>query len=122
MSLPLPRITYTGAPLPGAAQVVTLFDTTVAAEMASFASLVGAHRIYGTISHDQSGTVSIQKSVDRGLNWRNVDSTASAAPSTVFDYVIEGFRDFRVRWTNGGTPQTIFEPDVVLTDQRAPTT
>lgn len=129
------RLKYTGSALPGNAEVVSLFDTVnMFPSMAS--ALPGFHmkRLQLDILHDQAGTLKWYKTQSRGLTsvtgagssattvWLQIGTLAVAAPAAnttdTFDFLVEEYADFKLEWTNGATPQTVFSVDVALSDER----
>lgn len=110
MSKKIVKIKYTGSALPGNAEVVSLFDTTVSCPR-GWATNANLHTYHVNIKHDQTGTVKGYKSEDGGTNWYQFyDSGVLAIPTYTSDIVqsIEGMRDFKFTWTNGANPQTAF--------------
>lgn len=117
---------YTGSALPGNAEVVDLFDSTVAFPYAAKALVMaGISRIRVSLKNDQAGTLALFRSPDRGTTWLQIDSDAIAAAAAtaenVMDYVVEGYEDVRIRWTNGVAAQTTFNPVVALITNRSAT-
>jgi hypothetical protein len=81
------------------------------------------HRILIDLQNDAAGTIKCYQSLDRGVTWVQVypdqPVAASVANSTnQVDLLCEPFRDFKVTWTNGATPQTTFRVNVVGLEQR----
>lgn len=128
------RLKYTGSALPGNAEVVSLFDTVVAFPGANYLPSLHMKRLQIDLAHDQAGTLKWYKTQARGLTsvtgagssattvWTQIGSVAVAAPaantSDNFDFLVEEFADFKLEWTNGATPQTVWLPDIALTDER----
>ena len=79
-------------------------------------------RLTVAINNSQAGTLDAYQSQDRGVTWVKIDTLAVAAAATATqnfnDYLVEGYADFKLEWTNGATPQTVFTPNVTMTPQR----
>lgn len=116
------KFTYTGSALPGNAEVVTFFDSTNTGFGANWCDTNGVARILVRLVNDNTGTLTMDVSTNRGTSWRTISTnavTASAANSeNDYDFLVEGLPDVRIRWTNGATPQTVFIPIIVGTDLR----
>ncbi len=127
------KFKYMGSALPGNAETVTIFTTapTGTAPFATLGAFMGANmldsshiaRIHVGIVNDQSGTLKAYQSLDRGVTWTRVvaDTAVAAAAANSeneYDYLVEGFADWRLDWTNGATPQTTFKVRVAGTSQR----
>jgi hypothetical protein len=115
---------YTGS-TPGAdANTYILFSSVVAFTGASMAQNNGLKRIFGGINNPQAGTLNYYYSLDRGVNWVQVSTTAVAASAATdineFDFLIESFPDFKVEWVNGGSAQTGWTVTIALSGERAP--
>jgi hypothetical protein len=123
MSAETVRIKYTGTALPGNAETVSIFDTTLTG-ISNFVAISRLHRLYLTIVNDQAGTLVSQSSENGGTTWTTISSTAVAASAAnsenPYDYLIEPYRDWRVRWTNGATPQGSFRVAAALVGERSP--
>lgn len=117
------RIKYTGSALPGNAETVTIFDST-STGISNFAAIARLHRLYVTVINDQAGTLVFQSSENGGTAWTTINSTAVSASAAnsenPYDYDIEPYRDVRLRWTNGATPQTSFRVAASLIGERSP--
>lgn len=103
----LSNIPYAGS-TPGAdANTYTLFDTTRLPQR-NWGPMNGVHTFHWDIKHSQAGTVRGYRSQDGGTTWVQFYDTGSmAAPAyTSNDSVtVEGFRDFKFEWVNGGAAQ-----------------
>lgn len=112
------RLKYTGT-APGAnTDVYTIFSTvaTAAAGSGSVAANLprdwavwsNVHSYHWDIKHSQAGTVRGYHSLDGGTTWVQFYDTGSmAAPTYTSNDVVpvEGFRDFKFEWVNGGSAQ-----------------
>lgn len=120
------RVRYTGSALPGNAEVVSIFDTTAGGGQmgAAFMATAGLNRLYVTFINNQAGTLKSYSSEDRGATWTQISSTAVAASAASsenpYDYLIESYADWKLEWTNGATPQTVFRVAAALQGQRNP--
>ncbi len=118
------RVTYSGAN-PGAdANNYTLFSTSVAFPGECMTAGMGVHRFSGNIycTNGTGCSLVLQKSRNRGVTWRTVETQAIASGTSIdFDFVVEGFRDWQLIWTNNSNAQVAFEPDMALIDSRNPT-
>ncbi len=111
------RVTYTGSALPGNAESVVLFSSTVA-----FGARAAPHYrcfwVDVAIQADQAAgtqTVRLEKSVDGGTNWITVGTpTAVASGHTSKEFFVSPYQDFRIVYLNGTTPQTAFAVDLVI--------
>lgn len=116
------KFKYTGSALPGNAEVVSFFDTTNGGFGANFVDTYRIARIMVRVINDQSGTLAMQSSENRGTAWTTRYTTAVAASAAnsenVYDIDVEGLSDVRIRWTNGATPQTTFVVAVAGTSER----
>lgn len=116
------KFKYTGSALPGNAEVVTFLDSTTAGFPGNFGDTFGLARIIVRLVNDQSGTLTLEVSTNRGTSWTTISTnavSASAANSeNAYDFLIEGLADIRIKWTNGATPQTTFIPSIAGTSQR----
>ena len=122
-----PRIPYNGG-LPAADETVVLFDTTMRAghlrrdEYRWF--------VY-TFVHDERGRVKAyfkrQKTDGSFSDWKeyyNVQHNSPGQGDTVSagEIFVEQYDHVKVEWDNGNMPQTVFEPQMALSDDRAPCT
>lgn len=114
-------VKYIGTALPTDSDTFTLFDTTSTGHWTGMLAHTQTCRVLVDIKHSHNGTLKSYKSKDGGTNWVAMSSqavTASAATSAA-DYLVEGLRDFKLEWVNGGTTQTTFVADIVLSSDRA---
>ena len=117
---PITRIKYTGTALPTDSDTFVLFDSTTLLPTSKAQGVLQACGIrrfnWGFLcSHD--GVLELDSTDDGGVTWRhvtevNVDGGTATTRRGSFD--VENFQGFRVRWVNGGTTQTTFEPDLSL--------
>lgn len=142
MSNPQPNVKYVGPAQPAVSTTYMLFDTTVSIDGVTLSSaaliaaargyafsknwfaLQGIHRFIIRLVHDQTLTLVASRSVDRGATWTIISTeaiTAHAANSeTVRDYLVEGFADWRLQLTNGGTIQgTGFRCSMTMSEERS---
>lgn len=134
------NVKYSGSALPGNAETVVLFDTaisvdgvnltTAALRAASRGYAMGAghfakcgiKRFVARFVNDQAFTINAYVSKDRGANWTKIYTaavSASAANSeNVYDFLVEGFMDWKLELVNGATPQTSFTCSMAMTDER----
>jgi len=114
--------------LPGNAQVVSLFDTTVAFPSAQYLAMNKLKRLVVDLKNDQAGTLFWYKSQTRNTApsaapvWVAIGTApiaiAAANASNQSEYLVEEFADWKLEWTNGATPQTQFIVDLALTGER----
>lgn len=111
------RITYTGSALPGNAESITLFSTTVA-----FGARCAPHyKCYDfdvALQTDQAAgtqTLQLQKSADGGVTWTNADTATAVTTGHKFvSFNVAPYADWRVVYLNGTTPQTTFAVDMSI--------
>ena len=118
------RVKYLGTALPIDATTENLFSTVVAApDTPNFLASADIHRVVVRLKNDQAGTLKTYRSSDRGTNWSQVSQTSVAAAASTasndYDFLVEGYRDFKIDWLNGGVTQTTFAPDISLISDRA---
>lgn len=133
----IPYFDYRGSALPGNAEVVVIFATAPTTSggaqdgngytTANWLQTNNIHRIYVNLQNDQSGILKAYQSQNRGVTWvqvvADISVSASAANSTNdYDFNCEPYKDYKITWTNGATPQTTFRVNVVGIEQRAPAT
>lgn len=122
------RVKYTGSTPAADGNTYVLFSTVVAFNGANMAQNAGMKRLIVDIGHAAAGTMNLYRSQNRGTTWDQVYTSGSiAAPastaSTIRDFAIEEYQDFKLEWVNGGSTQaTRWIVDMSLTDQRAPLT
>lgn len=134
------QLKYVGAALPGNAEVVILFDTTISVDGVTLSSAAlraasrgfamskghlaryGIKRFVVRLVNDQAGTINGYRSADRGVTWTKIYTAAVAASAAnsenVYDFLVEGFPDCKFDWTNGAVAQGTFFPSLELTDER----
>lgn len=123
------KVGYIGAALPGNAQVVSIFDSTVAFPGGQMLAQLHMKRVLIDIFNSQAGTLNWYKSRGKrggynGTNatvWDQVGTAAvplvAAGATNSFDLAILTYEEFKVEFTNGATPQTVFDVDVALSDE-----
>lgn len=98
-------------------------DTMNAKWMENAAALMGIKKANLTIKCNNSGTLNVYESRNRGTNWRQIDTVSVAAPaataSAPIEVVVEGLRDFMITWVNGGSAQSPFDVLISFSEQRA---
>jgi hypothetical protein len=124
---------YTGSALPGNAEVVVILATAPtsgvltgviggAGNQGQYFQKAKIRRIVVGLINDQAGTYKEYVSADRGVTWTQISSTAVAAiaanSQNIHDFFVEHYRDWKLTWTNGATPQTSFSPNIVGSGQR----
>lgn len=115
---------YSGT-APGAdGNTYTIFNSVTAFNGANMAQNAGFKRYMVDMKHSQSGTLNFYYSLNRGTSWNQVyTSGAIAAPastsSTIRDFAIEQYPDFKLEWVNGGSAQATWSIAQTLTDERA---
>lgn len=134
------QLKYVGSALPGNAETVIMFDTAVSldgvnlttaalrAASRGFAMSKGHFARYGgkrfilRVTNDQTATLNVYRSSDRGVTWTKIYTVAVAASAAnsenVYDVLIEGQPDWKVEWVNGANPQTSFTVSMEVTDER----
>lgn len=111
------RITYSGSALPGNAESVVLFSSTVA-----FGPRAATHyRCFWfdvAITTDEAAgtqTVRLEKSIDGGTTWITVGTPTNVGDgNTSEEFFVSPYQDWRVVYLNGSTPQTLFGVDMVI--------
>jgi hypothetical protein len=105
------RFKYSGS-VPGAVSTeFTLFDTTTAnpgAMGGNFFSMLDIARFKVTMNILATGTLKTYRSHDAGKSWMQDWPGLVAVPASgpvVKDWLVEGAKDWKVTWTNGGTTQ-----------------
>lgn len=94
---------------PLAAATLVIFDSTVSTP--GFLRSIGADRLSVVIENDQTATLKLYWSSDRGVTWRQVEGdeavTVPAADdsSGPFDFAISTYEDVKLELLNGGTNQ-----------------
>lgn len=105
----------------------TMWDTTTTVNghrvyPKHFFAMQGIHRAELTIVHDQDGTVKWYASNDGGTSWNQVGTQAVTAVSneaSIVDPIVEGYPDFKIEWTNGGTAQSPWYAKLNLLTERS---
>lgn len=119
------HVPYRGTALPGNAEVITLFNSVL-----SFALNAAPHMQVNwvdiAIRFDQNAnnTVALQKSTD-GTNWttvetRTISNLGDGSDPNALSFFVGVYSNFRIIYTNGATPQTVFAVDLSLADERTP--
>lgn len=137
MSNELVRIKYTGSALPGNGETIVLVATAPTSGsntgvlgppggMGNFLQMAEIRRIALSLTNDQTGTLNLYQSQNRGSTWVKVYTTAVAASAAnsenQYDIWVEPYPDIKLEWVNGATPQTTFTPNIVGVGQRVVTT
>lgn len=117
--------TYSGS-VPGAdSNTYTLFDTTANPGMAGyFFDINGLKRFKVDLKNIAAGTLNAYRSSDGGRTWIQLSTAAVGVPTytNTYDWLVEGFRDFKVTWVNGGTTQAaVLTGTVAMTGLTYPT-
>lgn len=83
----------------------------------------GLKRFLLRVNNSHSGTLKAEYSTDGRTTWTQYEpDIAVSAPATddinEYDFLVEGFRDWRLVWTNGGSAQTTWDVMLSATDHR----
>lgn len=117
------KVSYSGTALPTDSNTFTLFSTVTAAGFPDFFAYSGTKRFVLRVKNSHAGTLKAYRSANHGTNWSQIDEVAvvaaAATDENAYDFFIEGFRDWKLDWVNGGTTQTTFSPDMALDTDRA---
>jgi len=102
----------------------TLLDTTTAFGPYAL-PFSGIKRISFSAEHSHSGTLKAYRSTNGGTTWDQYDERSVAAPGATtisgpFDYLVDTFKAWKLVWTNGGTTQTTWRPEMKGHPDRAP--
>lgn len=120
------HLKYTDTALPTLSTTDVLFDTTKMRYarssstyngFADFLAMTGLRWFKYTIHNDQAGTVNFYFSDDGGAEWNLFKTTAvpiASSTSNTDSTLVEGYRDFKAEWVNGGTNQTTFNVNLSL--------
>lgn len=124
MSHPVATIDVSGT-TPGADTNTDTMFTTTDQPMRSFFAMAGIRRAILKVAHDQNGTLKWYDSPDGGTTWNQVGShtaTAVSNESTVVDILVDGHRDWKIEWTNGGSAQgaTLWDARLTLSCEVSP--
>lgn len=100
-----------------------LFSTVVAFPGARGFVYAGIKRFRLGLEHSHLGTINAYRSPDRGTTWHQLSTTAVAAPAAnstnEYDFLVEGYDDWKVEWVNGGTTQSPWSIVLVASDERS---
>lgn len=118
MSADTTLIGYTGVALPLLGTTVVLFDTTVAFPAAGFMAMNQMKRLEVDLFVDQIGTLSWQKSNNRGTTWTQLSTQAVAIGANNLDLLVEEYQDFRLQFVCGGTNEGVFSLNMALSGER----
>jgi hypothetical protein len=119
------RYKYQGAALPGNAEVAILLELGHNNEGPS--NNMGHGQYVANIFNSQAGTVTIQVWDDAIAvpAYRTVRTVACAIATTDANRVahnVSAYRRWKAVWTNGATPQTVFQVEQFCTNDTAPIT
>ena len=110
-------IKYEGTALPADSDTETLWDSTAAHFPDHFVSKAGLRWFRYSVSNSHAGTVKGYESANDGddttVTWEQFyDSGSLAAPAATAtnsaDVLVEGKKNVKFEWVNGGTTQTTF--------------
>jgi hypothetical protein len=110
-------VPYKGAALPGNAETIVLFSSTVAfgARAAQHYRCFWVDVAFTTDALGGTQTVRLEKSNDGGVTWITVGTATNViAGNTSKEFFVSPYQDFRIVYLNGTTPQTLFAVDLVL--------
>lgn len=115
------RIKFDDSVFPSGAGDVTLYDTVAAFPGQHFWQAGGVKKFVGNTLTDQAGTIRIDTSNDRGVNWHVQGTPIAVVTGGAFDFefLVEHYDDFRVVFTNGGVDQTVWHVNLALSNERA---
>jgi len=104
------RFRYSGSVPGGVSTEFTLFDTTTAnvGIGGNFFTMMDIARFRIRLNHVAAGTLKWYRSHDAGLTWRldgqkTMPAISSGADEE--DWLVEGNKDWKLTWVNGGTTQ-----------------
>lgn len=111
------HVTYSGPALPGNAETVVLFSSTVA-----FGPRAAPHYrcfwVDVAITAGQAAgtqTVRLEKSHDGGVTWIPMGTPTNVVLGfTNEEFFVSPYQDWRIVYLNGSTPQTLFGVDLVI--------
>lgn len=125
------KAAYSGS-TPGAdSNDYVLFSTSVAFPRAQgyppgYTDLAGVKRVRISLAHSHNGTFKLQRSSNGEASaptWTTINDeaiTAAASERSFYDAHVAGLRDWRVIWTNGGSAQTTWVPEITLDEDVSP--
>jgi hypothetical protein len=104
------KFVYGGA-APGAnTNTTNLFSTVTCFPGGSYFPMLGINKFSITLSYSGTGTLKAYQSDDRGTNWYQVSQENISAPASYEslqrDFLVEGMKDWKLDWTNGGSAQS----------------
>jgi hypothetical protein len=101
---------------------VTLFSTVTAGWPKSGTASTGLRRVALDFKNTRAGLLKVYKSTDRGTNWVQVaqDSVTIPTYTSKFEYLVEGYEDWKVTFTEGGAGSDSFTCDILIGDDRGP--
>lgn len=109
-------MTYDDSTLPTGSTTTTLFSSVTAFPGKRFcAQAPGMERFVVDLVRSHPGTLSVDRSSDRGVTWQNVLTTADGRVM----FSVADYDDFRVQWINGGTTQTSWKVAMSFIHDRA---
>ena len=106
---------------PGTDSNVDVMWTSVDQPMRNFFAVAGVRRVSLSIDHSHAGTLKWYRSMDGGTSWTQIGTqalTAVANEVNTVDILVEGERDWRIDWTNGGTAQSPWSALLTLASDR----
>jgi hypothetical protein len=111
------RLKYT-AGTPTDSDTFSVFNTYSASLGGNFFSHAFTDKFEITIKNSHAGTLKEYRS-DDGITWNQISETAVAAPaasgSNSYSYDVGQYKYWKLDWINGGTTQTTWTVDMVLT-------
>lgn len=116
MSCEKTYIPYKGPALPGADEEIVLFSSTTAWGPRA-AQHYRAFWVDVAVQTDENADneVQLQKSIDGGSTWIDVGSAGTVGDGhTLLEFFVSPYQDWRLVYTNGTTPQTLFGVDLVI--------
>jgi hypothetical protein len=114
------RVTYSGSALPGNAEAITLFSSTTA-----FGRRAATHYrcfwfdVALLVDQNADNSLLLEKSADGGTTWVTAEpavviNSGTTGGNSLTSFFVSPYADWRVRYTNGATPQTTFQVDMVI--------
>ena len=110
-------VPYKGSALPGNAESIVLFSSTVAfgPRAAQHYRCFWVDVAFTTDEAAGTQTVTLERSNDGGTTWIAVAAgTAVGDGQTLAEFFVSPYQDFRIVYLNGSTPQTLFAVDLVI--------